>query len=68
MFPLENDASVLQALAAPAGLTEFAGSGTILVIRAQPPLRVRMSYKNLVRGYGNAQLFYLRDGDTLIVE
>jgi len=64
---IENGAGVLQVLATAGGLTDLA-SDHILVIRNKPDTRVLISYRNLVRGYGKAQAFRIRDGDVIVVE
>jgi polysaccharide export outer membrane protein len=66
--PLQGEMSVLQALALTGGLTEFAKSGDIRILRKTDtgvetlPFR----YKDAVKGAAQAQM-YLRPGDTVIV-
>jgi polysaccharide export outer membrane protein len=65
---LQGEMSVLQALALTGGLTEFAKSGDIRILRKTEsgvetlPFR----YKDAVKGTAQAQM-YLRPGDTVIV-
>lgn len=68
MYVVENGSSVMQAIAAAGGLTEFAGAGAIFVIRQQPTLRVRILYSDLLAGRGKAQAFRLQDGDAIVVK
>jgi polysaccharide biosynthesis/export protein len=67
-YTIDNGSSVLQALAAAGGLTEFAGSGSILVVRQRPQMRVKVRYGDLVSGRGKALAFRLQDGDAIVVE
>jgi polysaccharide export outer membrane protein len=66
--PLQGEMSVLQALALTGGLTEFAKSGDIRVLRKTSTgvETVPFRYKDAVKGTAQAQL-YLRPGDTVIV-
>jgi polysaccharide export outer membrane protein len=67
-YVIDNGSSVLQALAAAGGLTEFAGSGSILVVRNRPMMRVKVRYPDLVAGRGKSTAFRLQDGDAIVVE
>jgi polysaccharide biosynthesis/export protein len=66
--PLQGEMSVLQALALSGGLTEFAKSGDIRVLRKTTAGVETLSfrYKDAVKGTAQAQM-YLRPGDTVIV-
>lgn len=66
--PLQNDISVLQALALSGGLTEFAKSGDIRVLRKSSTgiETIAFRYKDALKGDAKA-LIYLRPGDTVIV-
>lgn len=66
--PLQGEISVLQALALSGGLTEFAKSGDIRVLRktAAGVETLSFRYKDAVKGTAQAQM-YLRPGDTVIV-
>jgi polysaccharide export outer membrane protein len=70
VYDLERGAGVLHALAAGGGLTPFAASDGVFVLR---PLadggvsRIRFRYEALVRGSASAG-FRLRSGDVLVVE
>jgi polysaccharide export outer membrane protein len=65
---LQGQVSVLQALALKGGLTEFAKSGDIRVLRktATGVETVAFRYKDAVKGDPKA-LMYLQPGDTVIV-
>lgn len=66
--PLQGEMSVLQALALSGGLTEFAKSNDIRVLRktATGVETLSFRYKDAVKGSAQAQLM-LRPGDTVIV-
>jgi polysaccharide export outer membrane protein len=66
--PLQGDISVLQALALSGGLTEFAKSGDIRVLRKTGTgvETIPFRYKDALKGDLKA-LVYLRPGDTVIV-
>jgi polysaccharide biosynthesis/export protein len=66
--PLQGDISVLQALALSGGLTEFAKSGQIRVLRKSTTgvETIPFRYKDALRGDAKA-IVYLRPGDTVIV-
>lgn len=63
-------APVLKALAAAGGLTEFADSSGIYVLRTErgKTQRIRFSYSALSDGEPAATRFHLKTGDVLIVE
>lgn len=65
---LQRDLTVLQALALAGGLTEFAKSGDIRVLRngAGGVETIAFRYKDALRGSEQAQMM-LRPGDTVIV-
>jgi polysaccharide export outer membrane protein len=66
--PLQGDISVLQALALSGGLTEFAKSSQIRVLRKSTTgvETIPVRYKDALRGDAKA-IVYLRPGDTVIV-
>jgi polysaccharide biosynthesis/export protein len=66
--PLKGSMTVLQALAVAGGFKDFANKGGIKVLRKVGPDRVEtipFSYKDSLRG--DAQPFYLAEGDTVVV-
>ena len=65
---LQGEVSVLQALALKGGLTEFAKSGDIRVLRKKENgvETISFRYRDAIKGDANAQV-YLRPGDTVIV-
>ncbi len=68
-YAIEQDGSVLQALAAAGGLTPFAARDRVFVVRTDPaPVRIRFRYGALTRLEGSATKFALRAGDTVVVE
>jgi polysaccharide export outer membrane protein len=66
--PLQRDLSVLQALALSGGLTEFAKSGDIRILRkgAKGVEIIPFRYKDALKGVADAQIS-LRPGDTVVV-
>jgi polysaccharide export outer membrane protein len=70
VIPLAPPATVLRALAAAGGMTEFADLSGIFVLREQEqrPQRIRFSYDALAEGAAAATHFRLEPGDVLIVE
>jgi polysaccharide export outer membrane protein len=68
-YPLDADCTVLHALAAAGGLTEFAAKDRIFVVRTGPkPLRIRFTYGLLTQAQGHAASFRLRTGDVVVAE
>jgi polysaccharide export outer membrane protein len=71
IFPVEPNASVVEALALAGGPTEFA-SPRVYVLRREPgggPVnRIRFSYDALMKGEGKAALFALQTSDVVVVE
>ncbi len=69
IIPLEPGAGLLAAIAAAGGLTPFASTDRIFVIRQLPaPARIRFSYKELQNGDRKSVSFQLRQGDAVVVE
>jgi polysaccharide export outer membrane protein len=68
-FPIPYGEGLLTVLARAGGLSEYADTSGIFVIRQQPELlRIRFRYADLVGGDPVALSFRLRDGDTVVVE
>jgi polysaccharide export outer membrane protein len=72
-YDLEHGAGVLTALAAAAGLTDYAHRDQIFVLRstageARGPTRIRFRYSTLAGGERPAASFRLRPGDVVVVE
>jgi polysaccharide export outer membrane protein len=69
---LEPPVNVMQGIANAGGLTEFASSNRIFVVRTGPPnnevQRIRFRYDDLVGGEPHAVAFRLRTGDVVVVE
>lgn len=72
VIPLEPGSTVLQALSAAGGLTDYGGRDRIYVLRPQgrgeAPLRIRFTWKGLSRAEGRAGTFLLQHGDAIVVE
>lgn len=74
-YELDTGSGVLNALAAAGGLTPFAGTDRIYVLRSgywadgdPAPARIRFRYDDLRRGKPPAAIFRLRYGDFVVVE
>jgi polysaccharide export outer membrane protein len=68
-FEIKRGEGVLGALARAGGLTEFADSDGIYVLRQSPkPTRIRFRYDDLTGGDPESLAFQLRDGDIVVVE
>ncbi len=70
VLELVAPATVLEALAKAGGLTEFAESSCIFVIRTEADRieRIRFDYDALVQGRVPASTFQLKTGDALVVD
>ena len=68
VFPLEPGANVLHALAAAGGLSDYADSDKIFVIRKSLPQRVRFRYNDLRSADAKSVQFLLQHGDVVVVE
>jgi polysaccharide export outer membrane protein len=68
-YALDPNATVLQAIAAAGGLTQYATRDRVFVVREDPgPVRIRFRYDSLTRIEGKAASFRLRNGDTVVAE
>jgi polysaccharide export outer membrane protein len=67
---LEAPATVIQALAKAGGMTEFADTSNIFVLRplGNKTQRIRFTYAALVEADPSATGFHLKTGDSLVVE
>jgi polysaccharide export outer membrane protein len=69
---LEGPVNVVQGIANAGGLTEYASSSRIFVVRTALPSnevqRIRFRYDDLVAGEPHAVAFRLRTGDVVVVE
>lgn len=70
MLQLDAPATVLQALAAAGGMSDFADSSKIFVLRSSDKRmqRIRFTYQALTDGEPAASGFRLKTGDVLFVE
>lgn len=71
-YELERGAGVLSALAAAAGLTDYARRDAIFVVRSgrdgKAPVRIRFRYDALIHAEKPAASFRLQPGDSIVVE
>jgi polysaccharide export outer membrane protein len=70
VYPISPASGLLDAVALAGGLTDYASSDRLFVLRATgtSTLRIRFSYDRLARGEAPDAKFVLRGGDTLVVE
>ena len=68
VFPLDHGANVLHALAAAGGLSEYADSDKVFVVRKSLPQRVRFRYQDLRSADPKSIAFQLQAGDIIVVE
>jgi len=68
VFQLEPGATVLHALAAAGGLSDYAASDKIFVVRKTLPQRVRFRYADLRSADQKSIQFTLVGGDVVVVE
>jgi polysaccharide export outer membrane protein len=75
VYRIDQDPTVLKALANAGGLTPLAGRDRIFVLRptegspgAATPVRIRFTYEGLAHVEGPAARFRLRSGDVVVVE
>ena len=68
-YPLAPGAGLLQVLAAAGGLTDYANTDRVFVLRHDAgPARIRFHYQELTRAGGRAGSFVLRSGDVVVAE
>jgi polysaccharide export outer membrane protein len=68
-YRIDQQGSVLLAIAAAGGLTPFASDDRIFVIRREPDwVRIRFRLESLTRNPGKDAAFRLRTGDTIVAE
>ncbi len=68
VFQLEPGANVLHALAAAGGLSDYADSDKVFVVRKSLPQRVRFRYADLRSADPRSIGFTLQAGDVVVVE
>ena len=72
VYALDSPTGVLQALASAGGLTQFAHSDQIYVLRGAPdgarPVRIRFRYDWLAHAEGRSGTFQLQRNDIVVVE
>ncbi|HTP28113.1 MAG TPA: polysaccharide biosynthesis/export family protein [Anaeromyxobacteraceae bacterium] len=69
-YALDNGTGVLHALVNAGGVTQYASTELIFVLRQDGPAttRIRFTYRDLIRLRGKASTFKLRPGDVIVVE
>lgn len=68
-YPLEPDMTVLQALSAAGGFTEWADTKNILIVRreGEKEEQLRFNYKDFISGKNVEQNITLKPNDTIVV-
>ena len=68
-YPLDQDPSLVHALALAGGLSDYANKSSIFLVRQGPkPARIRFTYESIYRNVGGAGEFPLNRGDLIEVE
>ena len=67
-FPMDPGATVLNALATAGGLSDYASSDRVFVVRKGKSPRIRFRYEDLRGGEEKAVNFSLQPGDVVVVE
>ena len=68
VFPMEPGSNVLHALAAAGGLSDYADTDKVFVVRKSLPQRVRFRYTDLRSQDPKSIAFTLQAGDVVVVE
>lgn len=68
IYTVDVTSGVLQALAVAGGFNDYAGRGSIYLMRRSPAERIRFTFNDLTRADGSAAMFRLRTGDVVVVE
>jgi polysaccharide export outer membrane protein len=68
IYSVDATSGVLQALAVAGGFNDYAGRGSIYLMRHSPAERVRFRFGDLTRADGAAATFRLHTGDVVVVE
>jgi polysaccharide biosynthesis/export protein len=68
IYTVDAASGVLQALAVAGGFNDYAGRGSIYLMRRSPAERIRFTFNDLTRADGSAAMFRLRTGDVVVVE
>ncbi len=68
IYTVDSTSGVLQALAVAGGFNDYAGRGSIYVVRRSPAQRVRFTFKDLTGVESRAAMFRIRTGDVVVVE
>ena len=68
IYTVDATSGVLQALAVAGGFNDFAGRGSIYLMRRAPAQRIRFTFADLTDVQGPASTFRLRTGDVVVVE
>lgn len=68
IYTVDSASGVLQALAVAGGFNDYAGHGSIFLMRRSPPQRIRFTFSDLDRADGSAAAFRVRAGDVVVVE
>ena len=68
IYTVDATSGVMQALAVAGGFNDYAGRGSIYLMRRSPAERIRFTFADLNDVQGPAAMFRLRTGDVVVVE
>jgi len=68
IYTVDAASGVLQALAVAGGFNDYAGRGSIYLMRRSPAQRIRFTFADLSHVEGSAAMFRVRTGDVVVVE
>jgi len=68
IYTVDATSGVIQALAVAGGFNDYAGRGSIYLMRRSPAQRIRFTFADLNHVDGSAAMFRIRTGDVVVVE
>ena len=68
IYTVDATSGVMQALAVAGGFNDYAGRGSIYLMRRSPAQRIRFTFADLNQVEGAAAMFRIRTGDIVVVE
>jgi polysaccharide export outer membrane protein len=68
IYTVDATSGVMQALAVAGGFNDYAGRGSIYLMRRSPAQRIRFTFADLNQVEGPAAMFRVRTGDVVVVE
>ena len=68
IYTVDATSGVIEALAVAGGFNDYAGRGSIYLMRRSPAQRIRFTFADLNHVEGPAAMFRIRSGDVVVVE